>query len=55
MNVRNIRDDDLDWIAFVPPIYTNKYISWLESPSFGCCSIERCTVGNASLYFGYHS
>ncbi len=55
MDVYNIRDDDLDWVAFVPPMYAEQYIGWLESPSFGCCSVEHYMVGDVAVYFGYHS
>jgi|NOAtaT_6_FD_contig_41_6823651_length_380_multi_1_in_0_out_0_1 hypothetical protein len=33
---------DEDWIALVPFVWANEYISWLESGSgFGCCDVSE--------------
>jgi hypothetical protein len=51
-----VTNDDLDWIAMVPPCYKDEYINWLEEPAFGCCSVNTYAFGeNYSLVFGYHS
>lgn len=31
---------DEDWLALVPPRYRNTYLGWMESPAYGCSSID---------------
>jgi hypothetical protein len=48
---------DEDWLALVPPGYSNEWISWAEDGSpFGCCSVSRHELANGSyVLIGAHS
>lgn len=32
---------DEDWLAVVPPHLVGEWITWLEAPTFGLCSVDR--------------
>jgi hypothetical protein len=32
---------DEDWLALIPPKLADEYIGWIDSQSFGCCSIDE--------------
>lgn len=34
---------DEDWLALIPPKLADEWISWLECPAFGCCSVDSYT------------
>ncbi|MFA5745790.1 MAG: hypothetical protein WCX79_00730 [Candidatus Paceibacterota bacterium] len=56
MEKEHIARDDLDWIALVPPCYSDVWINWLEEPVFGCCSVKTYDFGkDHNLVFGYHA
>jgi len=57
MEVNNIRNDDIDWIALRPKIYEHQYINWLEEPQFGCYRVEERPIGvlGYTLVLGYHA
>ena len=41
---------DEDWVALVPPHYSARYISWMESgSSFGCCSVYDYPLPDGSI------
>lgn len=35
---------DEDWVAAVPPNYSNQWIAWIESSQFGCCDVDEYTI-----------
>jgi hypothetical protein len=57
MKEQRIDRDDIDWIAIVPKIYSERWINWLEEPIFGCCYVHQCEIGTIgyTLHVGYHS
>jgi hypothetical protein len=49
---------DEDWLAEIPPKYQDEYISWLETPSFGCCCVDEYdhpTKKNWKVKIGSHA
>lgn len=45
----NHNGGDEDWLAVVPSIFG--WIGWLESQSFGCCSINRYAISERGEVF----
>jgi hypothetical protein len=46
---------DEDWVALVPADQKDDYISWLESSSFGVCSIDAYDYEGMKVYIGCHA
>ncbi len=47
---------DEDWVAFVPDMYRDMYISWLDSGGgFGCCYVSQHEVPGGTVYIGAHA
>ena len=47
---------DEDWLALVPPLYKNDYLSFLECEAFGCCDVDIINLkNNYKIYIGCHA
>lgn len=57
LRLADVHLDDSDWVAIVPPIFKDEYISWLEQPAFGCSSVEEHKLNSEGykVVIGYHS
>lgn len=44
---------DEDWVAFVPDLYNDRWICWLEH--LGCCSTEEHAVVGGTIVIGSHA
>jgi hypothetical protein len=54
--MRYVNDDsDIDWVAVVPPRYSECYIAFLDNEAFGCCSVRTYQMGRCTIYVGRHS
>lgn len=57
MRAVSISDSDVDWIALVPEIYNDVWISFLDAPHFGCSDVvvHKIPKRKYSIVVGYHS
>jgi hypothetical protein len=47
---------DEDWLALVPPALKDEWIPWLDTGTFGCCSIDKHLQEDGSTVFiGAHA
>lgn len=44
---------DEDWVAFVPHLYNDQWICWLEH--LGCCCTEEHPVAGGTIVIGCHA
>lgn len=57
LRISEIRMDDSDWVAIIPPIFKDEYIPWLEQPTFGCCNVGEHDLNSEGyrIVIGYHT
>jgi hypothetical protein len=48
----SISGGDEDYLALIPPNYVGEYFGFLDSESFGCCSIYEIKI-DSGVYKGY--
>ena len=56
--ILNIIDDhsDIDWVAFIPDKYRDKWFGWMDSgASFGCCDVKKYEAIGGYIAVGHHA
>ncbi len=48
----SVAGGDEDYLALIPPNYSEDYFGFLDSESFGCCSIDEFKI-EKGMYKGY--
>jgi hypothetical protein len=46
---------DEDWLAFIPEQILDRYMPFLESPTFGCCEVSVHPVPGGEVRIGAHA